>query len=475
MCSYNNLEPMTSIFYDLETTSQDPIGQILNYCFLLVDDSLKPIDECSGLISISPLELPRVGAILANRVDVLDHQRVARESERQAMCRIASFIEAATKKARGKLPLIGYNSSRFDLPYLRTSFIRSGVLPYFYGKLSYRDLLFASRKLSCTDRQFPRKPHEGGDSKKLSLKLETLTKAFGLLRGPQLHESRADVELTIALAQYLRDHYSLDVRSYEPYEAISLAAQHQEDESLIVAQLLPQYDLTSNDLCVQKSLCLLERDRSGKSALWIDLDHFSELESGDPEELRRSVRWLRTEHSQYIVGDDLSSDKSLQEKAEHAKHLLSGVKLSNFFRRPTCDIEQHIFRIHENNNFKPLEALCSSIEHNDRTELEQNGSKDAKVLFTRYRLRHAGRNNRESDTFEDLAKSYYRYRYGGDLQLSRSSDSPGSHHPTLQELYAELQEAGSGSQNPQDKRLISALQQFYDASEPARLCPELRN
>ena len=467
---------MTCIFYDLETTSQDPVGQILNYCFLLVGKDFEPLDECSGLITISPLELPRVGAILANRVDVLEHQRRANESEREAMCRIAQFIEQGTRRARGKLPLIGFNSSRFDLPFLRTSFIRNGVQPYFYGKLIYRDLLFVARKLSCTRADFPRSAYGGGDTNKLSLKLETLTQALGLLTGKQEHESRFDVDLTVSLARHFRDHFSLDVRSYEPYEALPYVSKRSKKTPLILEALSPEYDLASSEIAIKRPLCLLDSDSTNRSALWIDLEHFAVIE-GEGGDLQKSLRWLRAEHSQCIVGRDLSEDKSLQHAARNAENKLSHISLSNYFSRPSCDIEQHIFRIHEKNNFRPLEALCASIEKNDRAAVNDLGNSDASVLFTRYRLRHASPKSRKQQSFEKIAKNYYRYRYGGDMQLSRaiSDTSEARYHPTLRDLYSELSEANRAHSDCQDDvNLIASLKSLYENSEPCELCPELK-
>jgi len=83
---------MYAVFYDLETSDKNPIGQILNYCFILVDSSLQIVDELSGLVKISRLQLPDSGAILANKIDVVDHQRLAADDERTAMGKIHAFL-----------------------------------------------------------------------------------------------------------------------------------------------------------------------------------------------------------------------------------------------------------------------------------------------------------------------------------------------------------------------------------------------
>ena len=148
---------MKSIFFDLETSDKNPIRQILNYSFILVDDDFSIVSELSGLIQLSRLQLPAPEAILANRIDVTQHQKLAIDTEREAMAKIQSFIEHCIELHAGneKLPIIGYNSARFDIPYLRTSLIRNGINPYFSGKIIIRDLLFASRKLAASDVRFP--------------------------------------------------------------------------------------------------------------------------------------------------------------------------------------------------------------------------------------------------------------------------------------------------------------------------------
>ena len=211
---------MYAVFYDLETTSKNTIGQILNYSFILVDDEMKPIGELSGLVKMSRLQLPEPGAILANRTDVVEHQKVAVDNEPTAMKKIEQFISKCIQTAQGAIAFVGYNSSRFDLGYLRTSFIRNGINPYFKGLLSSRDLLHAVQKAYLTSAEFRdavQKQCRG--EKRLSLSLQTVSHALGLLEGVQAHESREDVLLTIRLAVWLKEHCTIDVRSYEAYEA----------------------------------------------------------------------------------------------------------------------------------------------------------------------------------------------------------------------------------------------------------------
>ncbi|RMD84314.1 MAG: hypothetical protein D6808_07180, partial [Candidatus Dadabacteria bacterium] len=180
-----------AVFYDLETSDKDPIGQILNYCFIETDLDFNVLSSVKGEVEISRLQLPRAKALLANKIDVLCHQEGNVESERDAMAKIHRFMVEVSR--RGAVSLIGYNSSKFDLSYLRTSLIRNGLNPYI-SNLFYGDLLHLSQKLCVCRKDFPRKELCREDNpKKLSLSLENLAKHFGILTGAQAHESYEDV------------------------------------------------------------------------------------------------------------------------------------------------------------------------------------------------------------------------------------------------------------------------------------------
>src|SRR5262245_53890936 len=141
---------MPAIFFDLETSDREFIGQILNFSFIVVDDDWNVIGDLSSTVKISRLELPSPGAILANRTDVLRHQAEAEFTEKEAAGEITAFINSIIEGANGPVPFIGFNSFKFDIPYLRTTLVRNGINPYFNGKVVYRDLLVAARKLSAT-------------------------------------------------------------------------------------------------------------------------------------------------------------------------------------------------------------------------------------------------------------------------------------------------------------------------------------
>lgn len=90
---------------------------IFTYAFVAVDQDYEVVAECRGDIRISPLQLPAPMAIVANGINVVKHQKLAKDNEVQAMVAICKFITEMIERARGKATLIGFNSNRFDLPY----------------------------------------------------------------------------------------------------------------------------------------------------------------------------------------------------------------------------------------------------------------------------------------------------------------------------------------------------------------------
>ena len=160
------------------------------------DECFSVLEECSGTVALTPLQAPSLGALLANRIRILEHK--GERTERQAALHIHSFLKRITEE--GKVAFVGYNSFRFDVPFLRTVLIRNGLNPYFNQGLVYRDLYSLVQFLACTNGEFIAPINDKGDR---TLTLEAVAKSYDLLNGPQTHESRADVILEIALAEFL--------------------------------------------------------------------------------------------------------------------------------------------------------------------------------------------------------------------------------------------------------------------------------
>ena len=446
---------MNSIFFDLETSDKNPIGQIINYCFILVNDDFEPIDVLKGLVRISRLQIPSPGAIIANRTDVLEHQALAVDSEAQAMAKIAQFI-AKSIEGNTKLPIVGYNSSRFDIPYLRTSFIRNGINPYFSGRIVLRDLLFVSRKLAVTQSDFPFATGSK-DPERVSYSLENLCQQFNLLTGLQSHESEADVLLTISLAKVFHQRYRTDVRSFDPFEAFS--DQTKPSRGLVRMMLQPVYDPASPVRSHAIPMVLLDFDY--RSSLWIDLRRYKE--QGD----RSAIFWFNhTGGHQFVIGDQEPLTPDEREVVRSALEKLSEITLKNFFEPTTCDIEQDIYRL----DFDGIAALEAAIWRGNADQLKRTPNRDARVLFKRYQLAAYPSDTPLTNALSKSLEQYAEYRYLGSAQLAKSvpegiSDEKrkAAFHPSIGEIFNEI--AQCKMKNAEDAKLMESLEKFITSSD----------
>jgi hypothetical protein len=452
---------MYAIFYDLETTSKNPIGQILNYSFIFIDEEYNVIDELSGLIKISRLQLPEAGAILANRTDVLKHQQLASDNEPVALKKIDAFISSCIQRAKGAVAFVGYNSARFDLGYLRTSFIRNGRNPYFGGKISPRDLYHVVQKAYLTSEKFReivRK--ECAAEKRLSLSLQTVTRALGLLTGVQAHESREDVLLTIRLAEWIQRECGIDVRTCEAYEGFGLHSTEKSGSVYIVEE--PQYDLSEVGYCRKIPVCLLEA--SGKMALWVNLERFAE--KPDPQ----CIMWRQLMKHPFFVSKQAVQNPELSRLARSALSAFSKVSLRNYFEKSSCDIEQDIYRL----DFDGQDLLSKAIQTGDRAVLADCKNPDAKVLWVRHQLAHSDLDLSDAKTANTL-RQYAVHRYGGKVQLVknlRDPNDPEAFHPPLNEMWGSLVRAREGASalgHTEDRSLLESLEAFYRSSDIVRV------
>lgn len=452
---------MFAIYYDLETTDKNTIGQIINYSFMLVNSELEVIDELSGLVRISRLQIPDPGAILANRTDVLEHQLKAEDDEPSAMRRIADFLGRSIAKASGAVTLIGFNSSRFDLGYLRTSLIRNGINPYFGGKIIPRDLLHVTQKayLSSPEfRELVRRQREG--EPKLSLSLQTVSHALGLLDGVQAHESREDVLLTIRLARWLRDSCGLNATSFEAYEGTRLHSTAKSGAVYLVEE--PEYDMHATSYSSKRPVTLLDADH--KAALWIDLERYAA--TPDPS----CISWRSAAKNAFFISPQAVASSELAEVARSALRQFRGVTLRNFFEKSTCDIEQDIYRL----DFDHLDLFSKAIAANDKSVLRECRLPEAKILWLRHQLASSNVSLADPATAE-LLKKYALHRYGGRLQVVRTvregSSSP-AYHSTLAEMVRRLvqaQEAAAMTRNAADLQLMTSLERFIRESDIAKV------
>ncbi len=478
---------MSYIFFDLETSSKDFIGQILNYSFIHVSSDWTVMEELNGNIRLSCLQLPEAGAILANKINIIEHQKTSQDNEIEALSKIFKFITKIIEGSGEKnASLIGYNSAKFDLAYLRTSFIRNGFNPYFSGRLLNKDLLFTVRKAYCSNPEFARIMRESIlNRERLSLSLETVTNSLGLLHGKQIHSSREDVLLTIELAKTLAKQFYLDVRVHEAYEPTQIQA-----VGSIVSVCKPNYnfkEMTESPTPIKlaskvSTLALL--DNNYRYALWINLERFKEILDGQATDTaidaKQAIEWYNKSGSQFMLfnsaffskfsnSNEIVIDPMIEpctiELAKTAHEKLNSVNLKNFFERSICDIEQDIYRL----DFDSIALLNRLIWENKEEDFSKLKTRDAKVLYMRFQLRSADSELVENARLLAMFNKYIRYRYGGQAKLNKSQ-GPDRIHPTIDQLLEELTVSLEDA-NTEDRYLLERLREFYHGS---LICSELK-
>lgn len=428
---------MNTIFFDLETTDLNPVGQILNYAFVEIDQNWNIKSCLRDKIKISRLQLPSPDSIVATHTDIFQHNKEAVDLEHIALAKIQKYVQGIVEWTDTRL--VGYNSNRFDVPFLRTSMIRNGLNPYFGGSIKYGDVLHVVRRLACDNPTFYEKlaKRENG---KPSFRLESVAKSLGLLDQAdiQQHESLSDVMLTIKLAKHLAEEYKIDVRTYTSYEV------HKNNFDIV--KVFPYVD--ENNQKVSDEYCymaVLEHNKT--QALWINLKRFEEGAERD------SVSWYNKNTSALYVEKFLSGDVH-KARASKAKAALAHINLQNFWPEKNCDVEQFIFMM----PIGDIPALYDAVWRKDIFLLKEKKCKYASKLYLRFLA-----NTSDVDQVESQIKDYAMYRYGGKLKLDKDhlEDLPDSFHPTYVALLARIHEL---AKVPGNEHIMSQLKRFYETS-----------
>ena len=116
---------------------------------MLVDEHYQPIKECAGLIKPNRMELPACGAILVNQLSI---QRCMNDGQREcdAAITIHQFLQQCTQD-HGHVPLVGFNSARFDFKHVEKLLLKHGLSPTFYGKITSLDIYQYSKYCALTE------------------------------------------------------------------------------------------------------------------------------------------------------------------------------------------------------------------------------------------------------------------------------------------------------------------------------------
>jgi DNA polymerase III epsilon subunit-like protein len=447
---------MKSIFYDLETTDLATTGQILNFCFTLVDETWEVLETLSSSIKLNRLVLPKPKAIKINRINVMDHQSDPYAmTEVEAMVKIERFVRGISERADSSgepVRLIGYNSNKFDIKYLRTCMIRNGISPYWGKAVQCKDLLHMAQRLATCEQKFLDKIDI--IDQKTTLKLENLCSKFGLMTGDQTHESRDDVNLTIKLAKYLAETYGADIRNYVAYEPRLL-----EEPGSIVKRVFPVWkDSSTNrldDVVNVSQFAYLCGDKN--YALWINLNKYQAGEG------KNSVFYFNRAMSQFYVDDTYTPTEEIGMLAAVACEEFSEMNTRNFWPPIDCDVEAHIYKL----PFEGIDALHEAIHRNNIQHLVSLKNIEANHLYSRFAVNNvpvlSGKNLQYFDR-------YCKYRYGGKMKISNrdvesvSELTKDDFHPTFETLLGDIELERVGG-TEKDYELMAALELYFHTSE----------
>lgn len=281
----------TYIFYDFETSTRELLGQIMSYSFIVTDENFEILDELNGVIRLNRTQIPELGAILTNKLNINDVQRDG-DLERDAAIKIHSFLNDILKKYNSAI-LVGFNSNQFDLQFLRNTLIRYGINPYFMGKLQNLDILHFTKWIAFNHVEtfnFVQTTSENGSSY-YTFSLESLCTRFNLLTGPQSHNAKEDVLLTIALVKHLQNEFSIRLSQYQPIHFDP--GTYYPGNIILGKNRVSQYaDDENQDIEVFEYKYYLALDKEKKATLFLDLEAFENRENDDAPTLVKTAKYI---------------------------------------------------------------------------------------------------------------------------------------------------------------------------------------
>ena len=206
MSLFNNYK---YIFYDLETTGQNPcFDQVVRFAAKETDSNLDIINEYNISIKLRNDIIPHPKALLVNRLNIDDLNDGVVEYE--------AFNQIHDIMNQSKTINIGYNSLNFDDKFLRFGFYRNLLDPYThqFGQ-SDSQFKFRADLYKMIFIYYLYKKDESiiwpTPNNRLSLKLEEINAINNLYDGMS-HDAEVDVYVTIELAKKLKsiDHKMWD-------------------------------------------------------------------------------------------------------------------------------------------------------------------------------------------------------------------------------------------------------------------------
>ncbi len=277
------------IFYDFETSTRDFLGQILSYAFIVTDEQFLIQEELNGYIQLKRTEIPELGAIQVNKLN-LDWLQENGDPEYVAAEKIAIFLGNLDSKYKGGV-LVGFNTNRFDLNFLRNLLVRYGFNPYFSGHFTNRDVLQYAQYLALENVEtFPWCLTKEQGKSFYAFKLEGLSEAFGILESPQTHGARDDVMLTIALVKAMEARFQKSFADFQPIQLPSKPMNQTDFEAAKMKSLV--YDSQEQPPQKWAYRYYLKLFSAGKGWVFLDLDKSSQLITPTQDEKLACLRYI---------------------------------------------------------------------------------------------------------------------------------------------------------------------------------------
>jgi len=194
-----DLSSYNYIFYDLETTGQNPcFDQPVRFAAIETDSNLQPVNSYNIDIKLRNDILPHPKALLVNRLSISDLNSGLFEYE--------AFQEIHKIMNKSNTISIGYNSLNFDDIFLRFGFYRNLFEPYSHHN-PLKGNNFRADLYNIIFMYYLYKQEESIIwpiiNNRLSLKLEQINSINHLYEGMS-HDAEVDVQVTIKLAQKLK-------------------------------------------------------------------------------------------------------------------------------------------------------------------------------------------------------------------------------------------------------------------------------
>jgi DNA polymerase III epsilon subunit-like protein len=410
---------MNIIVFDLETTDLLTCGQILNYSFVHLSDYNQPhLSRLDGNIELSPHQLPSVSAIMSTNIDISKHRMGLYDSEQAAVNKIHRYISNIVEDSNEPVTLVGHNIARFDLEFLRTSFIRNGLFPYFRKNLKYADTIFLTKKLLIFNEKI-----RNSIKSPISLKLSDLIVNFNLELGDRFHNSVDDVDHTIRLLKFLDDNgVNVNSKTY--------------DNSIKVGNAVYRYEFVNGEI-VSTPYLMISEDKS--YSLFLNMNSYKELG-------RNAVKLVKKGFGEFY------KDNTLEVNIEKIKECFNFImendepfyNIETYFQTPVCDIEQHIYMLPLND----IQLLYSAI-YNDNRNAMINCSDYCVKLFLRHLM--------QIGTNLDILHEYVNYRYNSSNFILSKWDKTHTHWKIEEEYNKCLDALSEKDPHPS----LNALKDLY--------------